>query len=141
MAKVKILSLTDKRQFGADVAVTLDYTDVAAATSGAAVSILNVLAGHKVQCIGAKLNTAFDRSGTGALAFTLGDGNSATGLHGSTVIAVDGTEILFTAGGSPVAYSVDDTVDIFFTDSGSMAYTSGSITLYLSVDDLNALPA
>lgn len=138
--KTIILSATDKREFNANVAITLDYTDVAAATSGAAVNILSVIAGTKVQCVGTKLNTAFDRSGTGALAFTIGDGNSATGLHASTVIAVDGTEILYTAGGSPVAYTVDDTVDIFFTDAGSMAYTEGSLTVYLQVENLNKLP-
>lgn len=138
--KTRILSATDKREFNANVAVTLDYTDVAALTSGAALAILSVLAGTKVQCVATKLNTAFDITGTGALAFTIGDGVSATALHASTVIAVDGTEILYTAGGSAKAYTVDDTVDIFFTDATSMAYTSGSLTVYLQVEDLTKLP-
>lgn len=138
--KTLILSATDKREFNANVALTLDYTDVAALTSGAAKALISVLAGTKVQCVGAKLNTAFDITGTGALAFTIGDGGSATALHASTVIAADGTEILYTAGGSAKAYTVDDTVDIFFTDATSMAYTSGSLTVYLQVEDLNKLP-
>jgi hypothetical protein len=138
--KTKILSATDKREFNANVAITLDYADVAAQTSGAALSIISVLAGAKVTCVGTKLNTPFDVTGTGALAFTIGDGGSATALHASTVIALDGTEILYTAGGSPKVYLVDDTVDIFFTDATSMAYTVGSLTVYLQVENLNELP-
>lgn len=138
--KTQVLSNTDKRDFNANLAVTLDYTDVAASTSGSAINMFSVLAGTKVQCVGMKLNTAFDVTGTGALALTVGDGGAANALMASTVVAVDGTEVYYTAGGSAKVYLVDDTVDAFFTDATSMAYTVGSVTLYFQVEDLNVLP-
>ena len=138
--KTRILSFAEKVTTGADLAVTFDYTDVAAATSGAAVPTIGVQAGTKVQVVGMKLNTAFDRAGTGALAVTVGDGDSATALQASTVIAVDGTEILYHAGGSPKVSLVDDNVDVFFTDAGGMTYTSGSVTFYFRVENMNEWP-
>lgn len=134
---VNWLSKTDKEITGADVAISYDYVDVAALTSGVASNMLSVLAGTKVQCVGMVLNTAFDITGTGALAVTLGDGGSATALQASTVLAVDGTEILYHVGGSAKVYLVDDTVDAFFTDATSMAYTSGKVTFYLRIEDMN----
>lgn len=138
--KTSILSNTDNKFDGANYAVTLDYADVAAATSGVAINLFSILAGTKVQCVGMKLNTAFDITGTGALALTVGDGDAANSLLASTVVAVDGTEILYSAGGSAKAYTANDTVDAFFTDATSMAYTSGSVTLYFRITDLTALP-
>lgn len=135
-----IATSTMKRELGADIGITIDYNDVAGYTSGAAQALLSVKAGTIVQVVGMKLNTAFDRSGTGALAVTVGDGDSATALQASTVIAVDGTEILYHVGGSPKAYLADDTVDAFFTDAGGMTYTSGSVTFYLKVVNLNEMP-
>ena len=138
--KTRILSNTEMREFNANMAVSFDYNDVAAASTGVAVNGISVLAGTKVQVVGMVLNTAFDITGTGALAVTVGDGGSATALQASTVIAADGTEILWHVGGSAKVYLVDDTVDWFFTDATSMAYTSGKVTFYLNVANLNELP-
>jgi len=134
---VNTLSKTDRELYGADVAVSFDFNDIAAATSGTAINMISVLAGTKVQCVGMVLNTAFDVSGTGALAVSLGDGGSATAVQASTVIAVDGTEILYHVGGSAKVYTADDTVDAFFTDATSMAYTAGKVTFYLALSDMN----
>lgn len=136
----RILSKTEKEITRADMAVILDYNDVAAATSGAANAAISVEAGTKVQCVGYRLITAFDRSGTGALTISVGDGGSATALLSSTVIAADGTEVYYSAGGSAKVYQVDDTVDVFFTDAGGMSYTSGKIVLYFAVENINRWP-
>lgn len=139
--KTQFLSKTDGDLFGgANVAVTFTYADIATYTSGTAVNILAILAGAKVQCLGMKLNTAFDITGTGALAVTLGDTGAANSLQASTVIAVDGTEILYHVGGNAKVYVADDTIQATFTDATSMAYTSGSVTFYLFVRNLNDLP-
>lgn len=135
--KVRILSKTEKDLFGADMAVVTDFNDVAVATSAAALTGFSVLAGTKVQCVGMKMTTAFDRAGTGALAVTVGDGVSATGLQASTVLAVDGTEVFYHVGGNALVYTVDDTVDLFFTDAGGMAYTVGEVVHYFRVEDMN----
>lgn len=137
--KTRLLSTPEKALTGADVALTLDYNDVAAATSTVAVNSYTVLAGHKVQVVGMKLNTAFDISGSGDLTISVGDGGSATALMAAVQVAVDGTEILYHVGGSAKVYLVDDTVDVFWT-AASMAYTSGSLTLYLRVENMNEWP-
>lgn len=138
--KTRILSFTEKTLMGADIALTLDFNDVAAATTATAANPTSVLAGHKVQVVGMKLNTAFDVTGTGALTISVGDGGSATALMAAVVVAVDGTEVYWHVGGSAKVYLVDDTVDIFWTDATSMAYTSGSLTLYLRVENMNEWP-
>lgn len=137
--KTRILSKTEKELTGADIALIFDFNDVAAATSTVAVNVLSVLAGHKVQCVGAKLITAFDISGSGNLTLSLGDGGSATALTAAFQVAVDDTEILYHVGGSAKVYLVDDTVDAFWTAS-SMAYTSGEVAVYLRVEDMNKWP-
>lgn len=135
--KTSWLSAQDRTLIDADVAVMFDYNDVAAATSGAAVAALSVLAGTRVECKGYRMPVAFDRAGTGALAATVGDGGSATALMASSVLAVDGTEVFYHVGGSAKVYLVDDTVDVFFTDAGGMTYTSGKIIFYFKVSDMN----
>lgn len=137
---MKTRIITQAGDSGPNLAISFNAADIAAYTSGAAQAGLSVLAGTKVQVVGMKLVTAFDRSGTGALAVTVGDGDAANALQASTVLAVDGTEILYHVGGSAKAYLVDDTVDFFFTDAGSMAYTTGEVVFYLRVDDLNSWP-
>lgn len=136
----RILTKTEEEITGATLAIIFDYADIAAATSGVAIPALSVLAGTKVQCVGYKQITAFDRSGTGAAALTVGDGDSATALMASTVIAVDGTEITYHIGGSAKVYLADDSVDLFVTDAGSMTYTSGKGILYFKVTDMNKWP-
>lgn len=135
--KLSWLSKTDKEVTGADVAVMFDHVDIATYTSGAAQAAFSVLAGTRVKCLGYRMPTAFDVTGTGALAATVGDGGSATALMASSVLAVDGTEIFYHVGGSEKVYLVDDTVDVFFTDATSMAYTSGKVIFYFAVSDMN----
>lgn len=135
----RILSKTEKDITRADIALVLDYADVAAATSTVAVNALSVIAGHKVQVVGMKLVTAFDITGTGNLTISVGDGGSATALTAAVQVALDDTEILYHVGGSAKVYLVDDTVDVFWTAS-SMAYTSGKLVIYLAVEDMNKWP-
>jgi len=135
--KVSWLSAQDRALIDADVAGMVDYTDVATYTSAAAVAALSVLAGTRVECKGYRMPVAFDRSGTGALAVTVGDGGSATALMASSVLAVDGTEVYYHVGGSAKVYLADDTVDLFFTDAGGMTYTNGKIIFYFKVSDMN----
>lgn len=135
----RILSKTEKEIFGANIALVLDFNDVAAATSTVAATPTSVLAGTKAQVVGLKLVTAFDITGTGNLTVSVGDGNSATALMAAVQVAVDNTEILYHIGGSAYVYLVDDTIDIFWTAS-SMAYTSGKLVLYLSIADMNEWP-
>lgn len=135
----RILSKTEQDLYGANMALVLDFNDVAAATSTVAVNAISVLAGTKVQVVGMKLVTAFDITGTGDLTINVGDGGSATALMAAAVVAVDGTEILYHVGGSAKVYLVDDTVDLFWTAT-SMAYTSGKLVLYLAVNDMNKWP-
>jgi len=137
--KTRILTNQEKLQFGADYMLVCDYADVAAATSTVAVNALSVLAGTKVQVVGMRLDTAFDITGTGNLTLSVGDGDSATALMAATQVAVDGTEILYHVGGSAKVYTVADTVDLFWTAS-SMAYTSGKISIFLAVVNLNDAP-
>lgn len=122
---------------GEIIAVALDFNDVAAATSATAVAVLSVLAGTRVKCLGYRMPTAFDITGTGALTMSFGDGGSATALMAAAVLAVDGTEIYYHVGGSEKVYLVDDTVDVFFTDASSMAYTSGKVIAYFQVQNMN----
>jgi len=137
--KTRILSNVEKQQFNADIAISFDYADVAAATTTVANNALSVLAGTKVQVVGYRQITPFDISGTGALTVSVGDGDSATALMAAIQIAVDDTEITYHIGGSAKVYLVDDTVDIFFTSS-AIGFTSGKGVVYLSVQDMNALP-
>jgi hypothetical protein len=88
MATTLVLSKTQHELCGACLAVTYTWEDVDGYTSATAVPIFDVKAGTKVQCVGMRLNTAFDVSGTGALALSVGDDASATALLASTVIAV-----------------------------------------------------
>jgi hypothetical protein len=134
--KTVFLGKTDKEITNANVVLICDYTDVALATSTVAVNALSVLAGHKVQVVGIRLKTPFDITGTGNLTLSVGDGSSATALSAAIQVALDDTEILYSAGGSAKTYTVDDTVDLFWTAS-SMAYTSGEVAIYLAVDNLN----
>lgn len=140
--KTRILTNQEKLQFGADYMLVCDYADVAAATSTVAVNALSVLAGTKVQVVGMRLDTAFDITGTGNLTLSVGDGDSATALMAATQVAVDGTEILYHVGGSAKVYTVADTVDLFWTayPVGLMAYTSGKISIFLAVVNLNDAP-
>lgn len=135
--KLSWLSKTDKEITGADVAVAFDFNDVAASTSGAAIACFTALAGMKVQCLGYRMPTAFDVTGTGALAVTLGDSGSVTRLMASSVLAVDGTEVFYHVGGSAYVYLTDTAVNAYFTDATSMAYTSGKIIFYFKVEDIN----
>lgn len=137
--KTLTLSATEKLEAGANMALVLDFNDVAAATSTVAVNALSVLAGHKIQVVGLKLVTPFDITGTGNLTLSVGDGGSATALMAAVQVALDDTEILYHVGGSAKVYLVDDTVDLFWTAS-SMAYTAGKVVLYLRVDNMNDWP-
>ena len=137
--KTRVLSKTEKDLTRADIALILDYNDVAAATSTVAATPTSVLAGMKCQVVGMKLKTVFDITGTGNLTISVGDGGSATSLMAAVQVAVDNTEILYHIGGNAVVYLVDDTIDIFWTAS-SMAYTSGELVLYLAVEDMNRWP-
>ena len=121
---------------GEVIAIAFDVNDVAAATSTVAVAALAVLAGTRVQCLGYRMTTAFDITGTGDLTMSFGDGGSATALMAAAVLAVDGTEIYYHVGGSAKVYLVDDNVDVFFTAT-SMAYTSGKVIAYFLVSDMN----
>ena len=134
--QTRILTPSEKRQFRADVALVLDFNDVAAATSTVAVPSLSVLAGTKVQCVGLRLVTAFN---SGSLTLSIGDGNSATSLTSAVQMATGSTPIAYHVGGSAVVYLVDDTVDVFWTCS-NMAKTSGKVVVYLAVEDMNKLP-
>ena len=138
--KTRIASALEKAQFGYDIAITYDYVDVAAATTATAVPGPSVLAGAKVQVVGHKLITAFDGGAGTALTLSVGDGGSATALMAATVIAVDGTEVYWHVGGSAKVYLVDDAVDFFWTDAGSMAYTSGQGVVYLRVENMTEWP-
>lgn len=133
------LSKTEKEITRADLALVLNYADVAAATSTVAAPALSVLAGTKVQVVGMKLTTPFDISGSGNLTISIGDGDSATALTAAIQVALDNTEILYHIGGSAKVYLVDDAVDVFWT-AGSMAYTTGEIVVYLAVEDMNKWP-
>ncbi len=142
----RILSPSESKFSDATHAVELTYTDVAAlgaATDGAAINLISVPAGMKVKCTALVLNTAFDCSGSGNLTLSIGDGGSATRFTAATQLAVDNTEILYSAGnGTEYAYLVADTVDAFFDSSGVNldTYTSGSVTVYLKLINLNDLP-
>jgi len=134
--KVAVLSKTDQELTGANIAVALDFNDIAASTSGAAIALFTAPVGTKVQCVGYRLETAFDVSGTGALAVTIGDSGSATRLCASAVLAVDGTEVFYHVGGNPYVYLSELAVNAYATDATSMAYTAGKVIYYFSVNDM-----
>lgn len=138
--KTRILSLTEKTITGADVLFQFDYNDIAGYTSGAAQSILATLAGNKAQIVGMKLITPFDRTGTGALAVTVGDSSAANALQASTVLALDGSYISYHVGGSAKVYTAADNIQFTFTDAGSMAYTVGEVVFYARLEDVNRWP-
>ncbi len=142
----RILSPSEAKFADATHAFELTFEDVAAlgaATDGAAIELISVPAGMKAQCTGLVLNTAFDCSGSGNLTLSIGDGGSNTRLTAATQVAVDNTEVLFSAGnGTQYAYLVADTIDAYFDSSGVnlSTYTSGSVTVYLRLIDMNRLP-
>jgi hypothetical protein len=161
--KFRLLSLTEKETFGADAMAILDYTDVAAlgaATDGAPLSIYpattsglmpavgtsgtdTFAAGTSFKLVGMRLVTAFDCSGTGNLTLSVGYGGAETAFLAATQVALDQTEILYSAGtGTQTAFTTTDTVDAFFDSSGVnlSTYTSGEVVLYFRADDLNRLP-
>ena len=148
--KYRILSNTDKQLFGANVAVTVDYTDLNVLASGATGSIkiapyngaTNTLAaGTLIACVGFTLSTAFVVSdGGNTLAITLGDGGSATRYMASTETLGAATEIIFSAG-TGTRYALTSADNVILAIAAQAAHdvtlaTAGSMTFYLRIDDM-----
>lgn len=146
--ETRILSKTEQDVFGATHLFKLDYSDVAAlgaATDGAAIALLTDLPeGSLVECVGMKLVTTFDCSGTGNLTLSIGRSGAETAFLAATQVAVDSTEILYSAGSGTQYATVNDTTDInaYFDSTGVNldTYTSGEVAVYLRVVNLNRLP-
>jgi hypothetical protein len=136
------LSKTEEEITGANLLLVLKGdSDTITATDTVAVPLISVLAGTQVQVMGMKLVTPFDGTGTGNLTVSVGDGGSATTLLAATQVALDDTEVLYSAGtGTRKVYLVDDTVDVFWDTTGVAitVYTTGELNLYLKVTNMNA---
>ena len=149
--KYRILSKTEKELYGANFAVSVDYTDLNGLASAAA-GTLNIAPysgqlaiGNKVKLSAMVLNTPFVVSDSGnTLAITLGDGASANRYLASTETVGTGTHIDYSAGtGTNYALLAASYIILAIAaQSGkdvSLA-TAGKVTFYLSIDDLTALP-
>ena len=136
--KTRELSKTEQDIFGSNLALILSWEDANAATTATAVESLSVLAGTKVQVVGARLITTFGGGGA-SLQVSLGWGGTGDALCGAFEVSADGTYIAYYAGGNAWVPLVADTVDVFWTGL-DLTYTSGKLVFYLAVNDLNKLP-
>jgi hypothetical protein len=156
--KYRILSATDKQRFGADIAVTVDYTDfnlLAAGNTGSLyiapfnkdinTSTNTIPAGVKAKLEMLLVNTEFVFSDSGnACAFNLGDGGSATRYvnalscisgAGNTYNLGTGTAFVFTSAGNIIMAVTGQ--------SGKQLNlaTAGSVTFWLRLDDFTQMPS
>lgn len=160
--KYRVLTNTDKTRFGADIAVTVDYTDLAALANGNTGSI-NIIpnetgavngattpvttnqlsAGYKVQLRNAILTTAFTFSDAGIVsnAVVVGDAGSNNRYLASTELSTNGgatapTYIL----GTQTSYNFAAAGYVIAAFTGTSAKnlntaTAGSITFFFAVED------
>jgi len=149
--RTRLLGEMENDRCKADFVITLDYTDVAGFTDGAANAILSVPAGAVVSLLGTVLETpfAFFDGEVVGLNVELGDG-------GDTDRYLEATQMGFFAGyvtktlgvaDNGYAYAAADTVDIIFTvvpeestTPNLSTCTAGRLHLYLSYHDLNKAP-
>lgn len=144
--KFRILSKTDKELYGANIAVTVDYTDLnalgAVATGNVSIAPLSgtVAVGNKVQFIGMTLTTPFVGSDSPTTcAVTVGDAGSANRYLTSTELLGSASYVSYAAGvAAGYCPTTAGAVLAGFTNTGkSMAnITAGSVTFYLRLDDM-----
>lgn len=153
--KYRVLGITDKRQFGADVMVVVDYTDIAAmAGAGAALNIIpsgtgTIPAGTKVLLQAMVLQTPFASSsdaGINSCAIIVGDhGGTTNRFLTSTELAAAGAYVTYSIGsGTKYMFTAAGNIDLTPTVAGGGALaasiTSGAVALYFSVENVNDLP-
>jgi len=126
-----------------------DLVSYGGAATTAVVPLLTTRVGDVVEKAAYRLVTAFDFSDAGITSCTMavGDDGSTGRFIDAQETAVDGTEILYYAGGAvatplrPYAYIVANAVDALFTvaNGGSplcSEATSGEVEIYLAVCNL-----
>lgn len=152
--KTITLSAADRLAFGADVAVRVDHTDLAALAAGKTGTITllpGLVTGTAVVLVGMVCKAGFTFSeSNGTCLATVGDGSTADLYLASTEL-LDGSEVAYSVGtGTGYAYCEDDTVDLFLTtddDGGTPATdynlnaaTAGEVWFYFQVRNLMNAP-
>ena len=159
--KYRILSKTDKEQFGADVMAIVDYTDVTpagATTAGTALSVAPATTsgalpaagtsgtdtlpiGTAVSLVAMIVDTAFTGGAISAMVVKVGDGNSTNRFLANTSCFTT-TNAVGTIANQPFVYTTADTVDAIFTSTTANlnALTAGSLRLFFRLDDQSQLP-
>jgi hypothetical protein len=148
--KYRILSKTEKDIYGANIAVTVDYTDLVAlgAVASGVINLAplsgNLAAGYAVQLIGTALNTPFVGSDSPTTCnVTVGDAGSANRYLTTTELLGSAAYVSYSAGtGTRFALTAAGPISATFTDTAkSLAnLTAGNVTFFLRLDDLTALP-
>jgi hypothetical protein len=153
----RILSDTDKKRYGADVAVTVTYADLVALAPGTNTGTLNIgpfnatqagtnkfPAGTKLKLEAVNVNTEFTFSDSGnACAVTLGDTGSANRYLASfSCISGAGNTWNIGTGTSFLLTSADNLKLAFTGQSGKDlgTATAGSLTFWLRADNFGGLP-
>ena len=156
--KYRILTDTEQKLHGAQVAVTVDYTDLVALAPSAATGTLNIApfnsvfnattnklpAGTKIKLQGMVVNTEFTFSDSGnACGITLGDTGSAN-RYLASFSCISGAATVGSCGtGTEFQLIAADNVKLAFTgqtgkDIGTA--TAGSLTFWLRLDTVAQLP-
>lgn len=147
------LTLEEQANSGWTHVTTITYEDLTDADTSQTLTALNVDAGQTVMHVGARLETAFNDSGSmTSLSLEVGDGgdvdrflgNNNGGTPNAEDLHVDQTEIttvIDTGQGSvPYNYTSDDTVDAIFTSAGGNlnTLTAGKVHIYFEVREMTA---
>ena len=159
--KLRIMSVTEKVQFGYNYAVTVDYTDLNTIASGNTGSFnllpyqgttqggssdagTTLVAGTRMKLIGMSNPTGFAFSDSGnACSITVGDSGSANRYLASTALISGGNTAYSIGTGTEFVLTTADNFIVAFTgQSGKQLNlaTAGSVTFYLKADDMTQWP-
>lgn len=124
-----------------------DLTEATAATAQT-VALATVGANVSARVIKSKVIVPFedvDDADHNTTAVTVGDGGSATRFLASQEMNVNGAEVLLKLGsGTELVYTVDDTVDAFFTAPAAgktlAALDKGEVHFFLQIQNGTRLP-
>lgn len=145
----KTLAHPENKLFTHSVTLTYeDVNDTAGTTKTVAIHPESgtLSAGTVLHACGYKVNTDFDGGGTTDLTIQVGDGDDTDRYLAAASVHEDGTENDYGISTLDVtiaeSVSAADTIDVLFTSSTANldALTSGSVTIYLGVTNLDALP-
>ena len=157
--KLRILSDTEKKLYGADIAVTTDSTDLVALATGTNTGTLTLApynttvngttnkypAETRLQLRHVRVNTEYVFSDSGnACAVTLGDTGSANRYLASFSVISGAGSVCSAGTGTPFSLTSADTLKLAFTGQAGKdldTATAGSLTFFISTELMASLPS